>query len=183
MKRIINTILILLVLFLVGCIRKEERVPVSSDPVNPIVATLLNTKGEEIGEASFTETEQGVKIEILAEHLPPGKHGTHIHEVGLCELPNFETAGGHLNPNKKEHGFDNPKGFHLGDLPNIEVDQFGKVNVALTIDEFTLRPNEKNTLLDTNGSALIIHEDVDDYKTDPSGNSGERIACAAIISQ
>ena len=98
----------------------------------------------------------------------------------ICTPPDFESAGAHFNPTHKQHGFENPKGFHLGDLPNIEVDAEGKVTAVLTTNEFTLKPNVENSLLDSDGSALVIHKDADDYKTDPSGNSGPRIACAAI---
>lgn len=184
MKRRISILLIMSVLFImVGCGQKRNQVPVSGNQVESIVASIVNVEGSEIGEVKFTEGEKGVTIDILAEGLPPGKHGTHIHEKGECTPPDFESAGAHFNPTNKEHGFENPKGFHLGDLPNIEVDPEGKVNVTLTIDDFTLQPNVKNTLLDKDGSALLIHEKEDDYKTDPSGNSGARIACAAIGKQ
>lgn len=173
-------IIMSMILIATGCAKKETIVPVSSEQISPIVAPIINTKGEEIGEVSFVETDKGVTIDILADGLPPGKHGTHIHEKGVCTTPDFESAGGHFNPTKKEHGFENPHGYHLGDLPNIEVDEEGKVNVTLTIDEYTLKPKAKNSLIDKDGSAFVIHEDEDDYKTDPSGNSGARIACAAI---
>lgn len=173
-------IIISMILIATGCTKKETIVPVSSEQVSPIVAPIINAKGEEIGEVSFVETDKGVTIDILADGLPPGKHGTHIHEKGVCATPDFESAGGHFNPTNKEHGFENPQGYHLGDLPNIEVDKEGKVNVTLTIDEYTLKPKAENSLINKDGSALVIHADEDDYKTDPSGNSGARIACAAI---
>lgn len=179
-KPITLLILICTILIVAGCAQRGSKVPVSGDKIAPIIAPIINTKGEEIGEVSFVETEKGVTIDILADGLSPGKHGTHIHEKGECAIPDFESAGGHFNPTNKEHGFENPQGYHLGDLPNIEVDEEGKVNVTLTVDEYTLDPKAKNTLLDKDGSTLLIHESEDDYKTDPSGNSGARIACAAI---
>lgn len=179
-QRISLFILISVILIVIGCTPKDRKVPVSADVIEPIVAPIINTKGEEIGEVSFVETDKGVTIDILADGLPPGKHGTHIHGKGVCTPPDFESAGGHFNPTKKEHGFENPQGYHLGDLPNIEVDEEGKVNVTLTVDDYTLKHKARNSLLDQDGSALVIHDDADDYKTDPSGNSGARIACAAI---
>ncbi|WP_342514165.1 superoxide dismutase family protein [Sporosarcina sp. FSL K6-1522] len=163
-----------------GCGRGDEKLPVSGEKMQSVVAPILNTEGNQIGEVSFTEEEDGVIIELAAEGLPPGTKGIHIHETGVCTPPDFTSAGGHFNPKKKEHGFENPKGFHLGDLPNIEVDADGKVSAKMKDNEITLKSGADNSILDRDGSALVIHEKADDYKTDPSGNSGARIACAAV---
>jgi len=162
-------------LVLTGCVQKNAWIPVSGEDAKMVAAPIINTDGKKMGEATFTEATEGVTIHITAEGLTPGLHGTHIHGKGKCTPPDFESAGEHFNPTTKEHGFENPKGFHLGDLPNIEVDKSGKVKIELTTKEFSL-----DSLLDSDGSSLVIHADPDDYKTDPTGNSGERIACAAI---
>lgn len=167
-------------LIMTGCSFKKSQLPVSGDKTESITSPIINVDGNEIGEAVFTQTSAGMTIDIVAEGLTPGLHGTHIHEKGECTPPKFESAGGHFNPTHKEHGFDNPKGFHLGDLPNIEVDSDGKVNVSLKLTDITLKQGVENSILDKDGSALVIHEKEDDYKTDPAGNSGDRIACAVV---
>lgn len=178
-----NTILVMSLLALLvvgGCANKGKALPVSGENVKSVAAPILNTEGEEIGEVNFVEAGDGVTISIQAEGISPGVHGMHIHETGVCTPPDFTSAGAHFNPTHKEHGFENPKGFHLGDLPNIEVGEDGKVAVKVTTAELTLKTTAQNSILDQDGSALVIHEKEDDYKTDPAGNSGDRIACAAI---
>ncbi|MEK3936813.1 superoxide dismutase family protein [Sporosarcina sp. FSL W7-1349] len=179
MKTKYGIVILVAVLALTGC-GKSAQMPVSGESMEPVSATLLNTKGEEIGKAHLEEQTEGVTISLQAEGLSPGIHGIHIHETGVCTPPDFESAGAHLNPAGKQHGFENPKGFHAGDLPNIEVPEDGKVVTQITTAEVTLKKGEPNSLLDGDGSALVIHADPDDYKTDPAGNSGARIACAAI---
>lgn len=173
-------IVLSMVLIIIGCGQKGAWLPVSGTAYETVTAPILNVEGKTIGEAIFSESSEGVSINITAKGLPPGLHGTHIHEKGECTPPGFESAGAHFNPTSKQHGFDNPKGFHLGDLPNIVVEADREVKIVLTTNEFTLKPNVENSLLDADGSALVIHAEEDDYKTDPSGNSGARIACAAI---
>jgi len=145
----------------------------------PAHAEIVNAQGQKIGTAIFSPADGGVKIDIDVAQLPPGTHGVHIHGVGKCEGPDFKSAGGHLNPNAKEHGKDNPKGPHAGDLTNIEVDAGGHAKVSLS-DPLVTLGGGPNSLFHEGGSALVIHEKVDDYKTDPSGNSGARIACGVI---
>ena len=107
-----------------------------------------------------------------------GTYAFHIHAIGKCEPP-FESAGGHFNPGGKQHGKDNPQGAHAGDLPNIEVPANGQVKVEATAKGVSLGA-ATNGLLDADGSALVVHEGADDYKSDPAGNAGKRIACGVI---
>ena len=141
---------------------------------------LLNTEGKEVGTATLSEHPKGVHILLKAEGLTPGVKAIHFHEKASCEKPTFESAGTHFNPTGKQHGFENPKGYHLGDLPNIEVAENGKVELETVSQSVVLSTGKSNSLLDADGSALIIHENADDYKTDPSGNSGGRIICGEI---
>ena len=116
---------------------------------------------------------------MKAKGLPPGPHGFHIHETGICETPDFETAGAHFNPTHREHGFDNPKGHHAGDMPNLEVGADGQIDVVVNVPDVTLKGGQ-NQLIDQNGRSFIIHAEADDYLSNPSGNSGKRIACGSI---
>ncbi|PZM63867.1 superoxide dismutase family protein [Paenibacillus dendritiformis] len=151
----------------------EEKAP--SAAVN-----MINSKGEQIGTANLVQIGDKVQITLQAHSLPPGPHGFHFHAAGRCEGPDFKTAEAHFNPKHKHHGFNNPKGFHAGDLPNIEVGADGKVQVTLSTTAVTLVQGKPNSLIRPGGTSLIIHEKADDYITDPAGNSGDRIACGAI---
>ena len=171
----------LLCLLLSGCnLFQKESIPVSAPEALTAKALLYNTNAELIGEVTFKETESGVELSAVANSLPPGIHGIHIHEVGKCEAPSFESAGAHFNPFKKQHGIENPAGPHAGDLPNITVNDEGEVQLNFVTPEFTLEKGKENSLFDKDGSSIVIHEKADDYKTDPSGNSGARIACGVI---
>lgn len=142
-------------------------------------ANLVNGQGMPIGTAAFSATKTGVRIKLNVSNLPPGVHGIHIHAVGKCEGPAFASAGGHLNPDMKMHGKDNPMGPHAGDLLNFTVDAKGKSKATLTADHVILGDGP-NSLFHAGGTALVIHQGPDDYKTDPAGNSGNRIACGVI---
>lgn len=142
-------------------------------------AELINAKGQPVGTATFKQTKSGVSISLSLNDLAPGTHGIHIHAVGKCDAPDFKTAGGHFNPDAKKHGAKNPQGEHNGDLGNIAVNAKGIVKTTKLAKNVTLGPGA-NSLFGPDGTALVIHADSDDEMTDPSGNSGARIACGVI---
>ncbi|WP_217586323.1 superoxide dismutase family protein [Lentibacillus saliphilus] len=152
----------------------------AGEDAKEVEAIMINQDNDVIGSAVLTQKPDGVLIQLEATDLPPGKHGFHIHEKGVCEPPTFETAGGHFNPTNAKHGFDDPEGPHAGDLLNIEVDEDGTVSTETLANMVTLKSGQKNSLLDGEGTALMIHSKPDDYVSQPSGDAGERIACAVI---
>jgi len=152
-------------------------------PAPTAKATLVNSQGQKVGEATLTETAGGVKIDLAVENLPPGVHAFHIHEKCGCQGPDFASAGGHFNPFGKHHGFKNPQGPHAGDLPNITVGPDGRATVSVVADLVTLKEGQKNSLFQPGGTSLVIHERADDEMTDPAGNAGPRIACGPITKQ
>jgi Cu-Zn family superoxide dismutase len=143
---------------------------------------INNAKGESVGTATIAPVKggSGVTIKLDLKNLTPGTHGIHFHQIAKCEAPGFTTAGGHFNPGAKMHGLHNPSGPHAGDMMNFDVDQNGKAKVMLTNDRVTLG-SDASSLYSNGGTALVIHEKADDYMTDPSGNSGARIACGVIL--
>ena len=143
-------------------------------------AELKNVKGEKVGEATFEQTPRGVLITADLTNLPAGPHAFHIHETGKCEAP-FKTAGGHFNPGAKKHGMRSAEGQHGGDLPNVTVPDGGKAKVQFLAADVTLKAGEKNSLLDADGSSLVLHAGADDHKTDPAGAAGDRIACGVVV--
>lgn len=140
-------------------------------------AVMKDASGKTVGEATFKQLKEGVLVDVSFTDLPEGTRAFHIHEVGRCEAP-FDSAGKHFNPGKKSHGFAN-KGPHAGDLPNVHVPAGGKARVEQLISTVTLKKG-KNSLLDADGSSLVIHAGPDDYKTDPAGNAGAHFACGVI---
>lgn len=140
---------------------------------------MYNTAGDLVGTATFNEAAEGVKIKVKVEGLSPGFHGIHIHEFPKCEGPDFKTAGNHFNPEGKEHGLMHPKGAHIGDLPNIEVDSTGTVEIELMAQGATLLEGKKS-ILQNEGTSLIIDQEQDDGVSQPSGNSGVREICGVL---
>ena len=136
-----------------------------------------------VGDANFTTGEGGyvtIQVGLVPDAgVAPGEHGFHIHEVGQCDAPDFESAGSHYNPTGAQHGLLNPEGPHAGDLPNLVVAQDGTVDYLVTSALVTLGDGERS-LFDSDGSAVIIHEGADDYVTDSSGDSGGRLICGVI---
>jgi Cu-Zn family superoxide dismutase len=143
---------------------------------------MVNAKGQEVGEAILTETPNGVLVRLTLRSNPPGiapgTHAFHIHETGKCEAP-FKSAGDHFNPLGKTHGLMSEHGAHAGDFPNIHLPDKGALTVEFVAPELSLKQG-KNTLRDTDGSALVIHAKRDDYQSDPAGEAGDRIACGVI---
>jgi Cu-Zn family superoxide dismutase len=143
---------------------------------------LVNASGQTIGSVRAWQTAGGVTFRVEATGLPHGVHGIHVHAVGRCDPPDFASAGPHWNPAARKHGMHNPLGPHAGDLPNVEVAANGVLGATLTLPNASLfaPPGAPGALLDADGATLVIHAQADDYVTDPSGNSGPRIACAVI---
>jgi Cu-Zn family superoxide dismutase len=144
------------------------------------IAELRNADGQSVGKATFEEVAGGVEIHFEGKNLPPGSHGFHIHDTGDCDAPSFTSAGDHFNPTGAEHGFMNPKGHHMGDLPNLQVRPDGTADVVVVVKGATLAESGEESLVDGDGTALVVHTKEDDQLTDPSGDSGARIACGVI---
>ena len=142
-------------------------------------ANLRNAEGKEVGSAALTQTPAGVLITLSVKGLPAGEHAFHVHAVGKCEPP-FTTAGGHFNPEKKKHGMMASDGPHAGDMPNLHVPASGELAVDVLNAAVTLEKGKANSLFGPEGTALIIHAGKDDYKTDPTGEAGGRIACGLV---
>lgn len=140
-------------------------------------AVVRDAAGNELGTVTLTDSPQGIALSGTLRGLPPSEHGIHIHTVGACEAP-FESAGPHWNPTTRQHGTENPMGPHFGDLPNLVVGADSTATVQGVTPGGTLRG--ENALLDADGASVVVHAGKDDYKTDPSGNSGARIACGVI---
>ena len=148
--------------------------------VDTASAVLKDTSGKDVGKATLTVTPSGVLVSLDLTAAPPGDHAFHIHAVGKCEPPDFKSAGPHFNPDQTKHGLMNPQGPHAGDMPNLHVPTNGKLQVEILDPTVTLSADA--ALLDADGAALVIHASADDYKTDPAGNAGDRIACGVITS-
>ena len=137
-------------------------------------AEMQNLDGQPVGQVQLQDTPNGLIVRAELTGLPEGAHGFHIHAVGACEPP-FESAGGHFNPEERQHGMENAQGKHAGDLPNLTVPASGEA----TVEHFAVGLS-LDDLSDEDGSAVVVHANADDYATDPSGNAGDRIACGIV---
>ena len=142
-------------------------------------ADINDVGGRIVARAEASQGGSGVRLRIEAAGLPPGTYGAHVHAVGRCDPPGFESAGPHWNPTQRQHGAQNPQGPHFGDLPNLAVGTNGEGSLEFTIAGASLREGASR-LVDGDGAAVVIHAGADDYRTDPSGNSGTRIACGVL---
>ena len=135
--------------------------------------------GNSVGTAELSSASQGVNIKLDLKGLPAGVHGIHVHTVAKCEGPAFTTAGGHLNPDMKHHGLENPDGPHAGDMPNVTVAADGTAKATVVAPGVTMG-DDPHSIFSNGGTALVIHAMVDDQKSDPAGMAGARIACGTI---
>ena len=156
-------------LVLAGC------VPMAAPDVPVSTADLVSSSGAVLGTVRVFSEPTGVMLRIDAAGVPAGQHGVHVHATGRCDPPGFTSAGPHWNPGERKHGHRNPAGFHMGDLGNLGVGADGKLVAGLLVPQATV-----DALRDADGAALVLHAKADDEVTDPSGNSGDRIACAVL---
>lgn len=157
--------------------------PALAQKVGKTLVVPLNTSsGQDAGTASFRETKKGkLEIELKLKNLPPGEHAVHIHEHAVCQAPDFKTAGGHFNPDMKQHGLMNPMGHHNGDLPqNVTIGADGTGMAKFKVAYLSLDPAVQSSIIANGGTAIMVHAAPDDMKTDPTGNAGARIACGVI---
>ena len=181
MRRLTTIALSSLTMIVGGCATKDMATGSAGTPAaGSATAALRDAGGASKGMATVSQTVEGVRVVVEATGLTPGAHGLHFHTVGRCDPPDFASAGAHWNPTGKMHGRDNPAGLHWGDLPNLIVGTDGSGRLEATISGAKLGSGS-TPLLDADGAAIMIHAAADDYKTDPSGNSGARVACGVFI--
>ncbi|MAW82098.1 MAG: hypothetical protein CMI63_17815 [Parvularcula sp.] len=142
-------------------------------------AVLKKDDDSQAGSVTLVQTQSGVLLTATLTNLAPGVHGFHIHETGACK-PDFKAAGGHFAPQGDAHGLLVKAGEHAGDMPNIHVGADGKLKVEILNSEISLLEGEPGYLFDDDGAAIVIHAGADDYRSQPSGDAGDRVACGVI---
>lgn len=172
----LRTVVLLAAPLALGACATSLAPPAGDDIVG--VADLRTSSGQSAGTATVVAIGNSLVVDVAARNLPAGSKGFHLHTTGQCDAPDFQSAGGHLNPFNKDHGFSDPGGAHLGDLPNLDVEPSG-----VTRARFNLTGSREQILpylFDADGTAVMIHAQPDDYVTDPSGDAGSRIACGVL---
>lgn len=168
-----SSLLAVLLMAVCAAIAAKEAKP------KPVTVNLQNGQGKSVGTATLSQVANGVSIKLNLHDLTPGDHAIHVHQTAKCEGPDFKSAGGHFNPDNKHHGLQNPEGPHAGDIPNFVADAKGKSKETIIAPNVTLTDGP-HSVFTGGGTALVIHAKGDDGKTDPAGNSGDRIACGVI---
>ena len=175
-----NRFATLLVAGILAACGGQPRGPAGETMKDPAAtARLIDSAGTRVGVATFSDSGGVAQLVVSVTGLTPGRHGIHVHESGACTPPDFQSAGGHFNPDAKEHGLQNPAGPHAGDLPNLVVEPDGSADTTLTMPR-GLPTEGPGSMVGPEKLALVIHADADDQKTDPSGNSGARVVCGVI---
>lgn len=169
---------VLIVLFSAAAAFAQPAAPGAAASGKDTLVTMRDGKGTTVGVVKLTEVPNGVLMHVQLAQVSPGVHGFHIHETGKCEPP-FTSAGGHFNPAHKDHGIASNSGMHAGDLPNLTVPESGKLTIDLFAPGVSFRGGAA-PLFDSDNSSLVLHAGPDDYRTNPSGGSGDRIACGVI---
>lgn len=164
-------------LMLAGC-AGTGKAPETPLPVPDAQAQLYDARGADRGRVDIFVDGSGLRLELVARGFPAGTYGMHVHATGVCTAPDFNSAGPHWNPTGAQHGRNNPLGAHHGDLPNlvVEPEMIGRASLQIVGTRLT----GEGGMIDADGAAFVIHAGPDDMTTDPSGNSGARIACGVI---
>ena len=165
-------VLISSIMLIAACTTTQTVEPVVSDVAS---AALMRADGSAVGFATLSQRNDGLWLSVTADAPGAGSFGMHVHSVGRCDRPDFTSAGPHWNPAMKQHGRENPMGAHAGDLPNATATLQGKLIIETQLVGATIPQ-----VMDTDGASVVIHEKADDYRTDPSGNSGMRLICGIL---